>query len=90
MNNTGFNFWQWLRGSFEDSPGHASGKAISAFVLVAIWVLSVIIAIIFSENHILPDWMGYTNASLIGALYGIKLVGKMFGTNTGSDDPSKP
>jgi hypothetical protein len=82
-------FLTWLRASFEETPGRASGKAISAFILVLVWVAACIVAIICSFGHILPEWMGYTNASLVAAFYSIKLVGKMFGPSEDKQEPKK-
>lgn len=72
------NFWNWFKSSFEETPGRASGKAFSAFVLVLVWVIACLVAIWKVKGHVLPEWMGYTNAALIGGFYSIKLAGKMF------------
>jgi hypothetical protein len=63
----------WILQSFEENYGKTSGKALTAFASMALISLSVVVALVYSENHILPEFMWWGIISLIGGLFGLKL-----------------
>lgn len=67
----------WLMGSFEEAnTNKASGKALSAFVLIHCVAVGWFIAIHYSEKHIPLEYMFWGILGLITSLYGIKEIGR--------------
>lgn len=74
---------KWILSSFEESSGKASGKSITAFVFSKLIAFSTLVAIIYSPNHLLPEYFLVSLLTFVGGLYGIKLASKYFnGTDT--------
>jgi len=70
------NFRKWLMASWEEKEGRASGKSLTAFVMSALLAFVVIVAIKYSEKHLIPEWMFWGLIAFVGGLYGIKVVSK--------------
>jgi hypothetical protein len=77
------NLRKWILSSFEEQEGKASGKAITAFVLVHVVVIALLASILYSPNHIIPETMFDSTLIFISSLYSIKLIGK-YGGRLGS------
>ncbi len=74
----------FVLGSFTDpATGKGSGKSLTAFIFAQIIALSTLFALIYSENHILPEYFLISILAFVGGLYGIKMASKYFG---GTDD----
>ncbi len=70
--------------SFQDESGRISGKSISAFVCVASVLFAWFVAILYSKDHIAPEYFFWGVLGLITSLYGIKEVGKVMGAKFSS------
>ena len=74
----------WMMKSFEED-GKTSGKSITAFVFVKLIAFATLTAIIYSNQHILPEFFLISLLSFVASLYGIKVASKYF---TPSDSSS--
>jgi cadmium resistance protein CadD (predicted permease) len=66
------NFIKWFLRSFEENNGKTSGKSLTAFSSMGLVIISVIVALIFAENHVLPEFMFYGLIGTILTLLGVK------------------
>ena len=53
-----------------------SGKSLTGFYFVQIIGLSTIVAVIYSPNHLLPEYYLISLLTFVGGLYGFKLASK--------------
>ncbi len=74
----------WLLTSLEETPNRASGKSLTAFVFSQLIALATLAAIIYSPQHLLPEYFLISLLMFIASVYGIKLAGKYF--NGGNDN----
>lgn len=78
---------KWLMASFQETPNSgASGKSLTGFLFAQLISFATIVAIMYSDKHILPDSMYQSLLVLIGSIYGIKVASKYF---NGDDNGGK-
>ena len=73
---------KWIMSSFEEN-NKASGKSITSFVFAKLTAFATLTAIVYSPNHILPEFFLISLLTFIASLYGIKMASKYF---NGSDN----
>jgi len=87
-----------LKAFFLDSlreNGKASGKSLTGLFFVQIIGFASIIAIIYSPNHLLPEYFLISILTFVGGLYGMKVASKYVSTgdsqntNSGSDSSTE-
>lgn len=76
MNQAVLKILLWLRASGEETPGRASGKALTGFSLALVIIFACIIAIKYSPNHILPSEMFWGVCGLITSLFAVKSINR--------------
>lgn len=69
-------FRKWLMASWEEESGRASGKSLTAFVMSALVACVVVVAVKYSDKHLIPEWMFWGLIAFVGGLYGIKVASK--------------
>ena len=79
----------WIMASFEETNGRASGKSLTAFLFSQILAFSAIMAILYSPNHILPEYFLVAILTFVGSLYGIKVASKYFSGNVDNSQQSQ-
>lgn len=68
---------KFILGSLTDpNTKEASGKSLTALMFSQLIMISTIFAIVYSENHILPEYFLYSILGFIASVYGIKLAGR--------------
>jgi len=80
------NLRKWLMASFEEKDGRASGKSLSGFVFSQLIAFATLVAIVYTPDHLLPEYYLISLLTYIASLYGIKMVTKskyFNGTNDG-------
>mgnify|MGYP003434881145 FL=1 len=68
---------KWFLSSFSEN-GAASGKSLTAFLFANILGFATIVAVIYSDSHILPEYYLIAILTFIGSLYGIKVASKYY------------
>jgi hypothetical protein len=69
---------KFILGSLTDpNTKEASGKSLTALMFSQLIMISTIFAIVYSDNHILPEYFLYSILGFIASVYGIKLAGKI-------------
>jgi hypothetical protein len=74
---------RWWMASLEENSGKASGKALTGFAMVQVLLIALLASIMYSPNHLMPDYMFQAVLLFVGSLYSIKLIGK-YGGKLGS------
>ncbi len=77
---------KWLMASLEEKDGRASGKSLSGFIFSKLIAFATLTAIIYSPNHILPEFFLISLLTYIASLYGIKMATKSKYFNGTTDD----
>lgn len=76
---------RWLMASLEETPNRASGKSLTAFVFAKLIAFATMTAIVYSPQHLLPEYFLISLLTFIASVYGIKLAGKYFSGNEKSE-----
>jgi hypothetical protein len=95
-----FDVGAWLRASMEETPGRASGKAISAFLLVLVYIVGFFYVLTYDKiwskdfEQRQSDLIGTIMSAIVWmiiALYGVKAVAqsKWFSGSADTPDPKK-
>lgn len=79
---TDVKFRNWLMASWEEKIGRASGKSLTAFSMSGLICAVVVVAVKYSEKHIIPEWMFFGLLAFVGGLYGIKVASKYVSPDT--------
>lgn len=68
----------WILQSFQEG-GKASGKSLSGFIFVKLIAFATLCAIVYSPNHILPEFFLISLLTFVASLYGIKFATQRYG-----------
>ena len=77
-----------LMGSFMEN-GVASGKSITAFMLSSIIGFATVVAIVYADSHILPEYFLISILTFIASLYGIRMASKYLNNSDTQSTTSK-
>ena len=81
---------KWIMASFEENEGKASGKSITSFIFAKLIAFATVVAIIYSPNHLLPEYFLISLLTFVGGLYGIKVASKYFTPSDTNPPPPPP